>query len=235
MRGEAERLTERHPTPALAKQARSRAYGLMHQARYRYAIEHSARLYLDPEDPCVLVCDLDGAPPMSKYAPVLSLVEGDECVLDLGDTLLQSVKARLKTMAAQAEQELGSRPCWVAQPVRGQPGLYQISRLPDDYNPATGEPRTRKDEQGRQFRQAQHLKDWARFNTLQFDYEERVSDAYLAGEAPPPVPDELRKLAAVLHPQELQHLDHISNLAHVDLTDFLPDATKRNRKDRPHA
>lgn len=218
MHGQSERLTERHPTPTLAKQARARAYALMHQVRTRHAIEQAARLYIDPEDPCVLVCDLEGPPPSTKYGPVLSLREGDECVIDVGDTLLQSVKARLKTMAAQVQADIGSRPCWVAQPVPGQLGLYKITRLPDEYNPATGEPRVRTSEQAGQYRQAEHLRDWRRLNRLQDDYEERVQDANAAGVPPPPVPQELRALAGKLAPRELAYLEQISLGREVELS-----------------
>jgi hypothetical protein len=211
LRGEAARISETHATPALARQARARAYALLHQTRTRYALEATAKIYVDPEDPCVIVCDTEGATAASKYAPVLHLREGDECVLDLGDTLLQSVKARLKTLAAETAAALGSRPCWVASPVHGQEGLYKVVRLPDDYNPGTGRPRGQFALQQQQCRAADSRRDWARFNKIQDLYERQVVDAFDEGLPPPPLPEELRHLAARLLPGEVTYLENLAN------------------------
>lgn len=215
LQGRTDRITAPYPTPALAKQARARAYALMYQVRIRHAIEATARIYIDPEDPCVLVCDREAQPAFTKYSPVLSLREGDDCVLDLGDTLPASVKARLKTMAAEVQAELGSRPCWVAEPVRSQLGLYRITRLPDGYNPATGAPRARTDDQKQQVREDEDRRDWAHMTALQDAYEEQVMLASTAGLPVPPVPEELRRLVSRLFPEELVYLEEISKGGHA--------------------
>jgi hypothetical protein len=198
LQGKAAQAVERHPTPSAARSARAKAYQLLYKAAERHGLlPLTARLYVDPLDPCLLICDSTPreAPP-SRYEPVLSLQVGQACELILGNTLLQSVKARLKELAAQVEADLGTRPCWVARPVPGQPGDYLITRLPDGHSPATGLPRHNDGTLAGQQHAEEARRDYARMYELEMAWSAANERAFDLGQDPPPMPEELRALEA---------------------------------------
>lgn len=195
LRGQQPRHEERHPDPRTARAAKAKAYQLLYKAAERHGLELTARVYIDPADPCVLVCDsTPRAAPASKYDPVLHLPVGKSVELVLGNTLLQSVKARLKELAAIVEHETGSRPCWVARPIPGQPGDYEVSRLPDGYNPATMLPRFNRDILQEQNAIEQRVRDFARMAELEAEWGRLDEASQAAGGPNVLMPPELAEL-----------------------------------------
>lgn len=142
-----------------------------------------------------------------EYRSVLDLAVGGSCVLNVRSKDLESVKSRLKQLAAKVEGELGSRPCWTARygdSVLQGPNPFVVTRLPDDYDPATGQPRSELTGA----RKAELLAVWDRMNRLLEDYEYvEVPRALDAGTGHPPrVPRDLERLLRKHRPKELDAL-----------------------------
>ena len=216
--GETPRITERYPDLRSARAARQRASLLLRGAIDRnfmgFAPKHRApveringvKAYLDPQDPCLLVCGMKDTYITKPYQRVLTLAVGQGCNLDLPGTGIDSVKARLKQLAAQVEAEMGVRPCWQVQFGRSNlsPTLnrFRVTRLPDDYSPVTGEPRQElTGARGLSKRAA-----WARMNRLTYEYDIALGLAEGAGEPRPQCPQELLDLAAEHYPADLPYL-----------------------------
>lgn len=206
--GHIREVRERHHTQAAARRARDSARVVLRGLKDRVAAEapaeriSSTSVYVDPRDPLVLVCSCDPKPVIpSPYQPVLSLAVGQSCTLSLPRTRLSSVFAKLQTMAAEAEEEIGTRPTWRAE--WPQPGVFVVTRLPDDYDPFTGKPRERLTGSRRKAQQ----RDLERMNRLLSAYEYGLLyEAVGAGNAPPPIPEELVDLMQRHAPKELDNL-----------------------------
>lgn len=195
LRGQQARAEERHPDARTTRAARAKAYQLLYKAAERHGLDLTARVYVDPLDDCLLVCDTTPREaPASKYEAVLALRVGETCELILGNTLLQSVKARLKELAAQVEAELGARPCWVARPIPGHEGAYEVTRLADGTNPATGMPRHDRTALAAQAEEEQSRRDHARMWQLDIEWNQANERAFDLGQDPPPMPAELAAL-----------------------------------------
>lgn len=214
LHGDVKEYRERHPTIRQAAYARTVASSSLRalkdcdshpssERRPPIELVNAVRIYTDPADPCVIVCSADPKPAApSVYQPVLDLAVGGSCELYLDGTRLVSVQARLKALAAEAEEAIGSRPTWVAEwPC---PGVFSVERLPDDYDPATRAPRDaltgrRKAEQRREL---EALSDALSY----YEYVE-VPRALDAGTSHPPrVPRDLERLLRKHRPKELDAL-----------------------------
>ena len=217
--GSVTRIVERFPSERIARSKLNLAHKTMRYAKDHYynglngplapvTWTNGLTAFLDPEDPCVIVYGhrdptLDTR--RHVYGRVLRLAVGESCVIQGSASTLDSVKARLKQMAAEVEAAIGARPCWTAKwadSVKSGPNPVVITRLPDDYDPATGEPRDSLTGQ----RQKQAKVDWARFNTLSFAYDEAVCEAETEGRPRPEPPQELLELAERLSPEDLPYL-----------------------------
>ena len=217
--GETREVRERHPTPADARHARSVASTSLRalkdrdfhgsRPKHRASIErlNATCMYVDPADPCVVVCSADPKPYQpSRYDRVTRLAVGETCELRLPGTKLVSVLARLKAMAAEAEEAMGTRPTWRVeqQDPRHWADMFVVTRLPDDHDPLTGQPRAELT--GR--RKAEHRELWERINRLLSDYETgALYNALVESRPIPPIPEDLRILLAEHDPQELAALE----------------------------
>lgn len=141
-----------------------------------------------------------------EYRRVLALAVGDSCIINVRGRGLDTVKSRLKQLAADVEADLGVRPCWTARygdSIKQGPNPFVITRLPDDYDPATGKPR----ETLTGARKEAQKTLWGRINLLIEDYETgAVYEAILNQRPVPPIPRELVALLAEHRPSELAAL-----------------------------
>ena len=216
--GEVEQRTELYATPAEARAARNRASMLLRSLKdrhcyglgpkYRPPLErlNGVKVYVLPDDPCLLICGLKPEPHIGgPYKRVLSLAVGESCIINVRGTGLDAVKGRLKQLASQVEAEIGTRPCWQAahgESVLQGPNPFRITRLPDDHDPVTGQERAFPTGHRLQTLKA----DWARFNELLYAFESARADAGAQGQPAPECPQELLELAARLRPSELPYL-----------------------------
>jgi hypothetical protein len=218
LRRQRERAYETHDTEAEAKTARARLSNLLFGVKTRYAAQLASEGVTHDHlaNVGVYVDDLDGrtlivgpgaiARRHGPYAKVLRIAIGDHVFIPLGRTKPESVAARLRKMALEVEVVLGARPTWRAEidVVRSSgSNVYRITRLPDDYDPATGAPR--KDLTGA--RKKAEMALWERINRLLEDYETgTLYEALMAEQPPPPIPAELEALLAQHKPKMLADL-----------------------------
>ena len=212
--GHVREVRERHPTPAHARRARATAsvvlrglkdrtfHGLFAEKASSVEVLNSAHMYVDPNDPCVVVCSCDPKPAVpSIYRPVLDLAVWASCDLELSNTTFNSVVAKLKAMATEAEEVLGTRPTWHVTWV--SPKVFNVVRWPDDHDPVVGGPRERLTGA----RRKKQLEDLDRMEVLRINYE--YCDIYWAtlhGRPYPPIPKELADLMTKYAPLELDSL-----------------------------
>lgn len=223
LQGKRGNATKTFATQELAKAARARASALLLNAKVRHTprlleqgvhINHikNVRAYIDPADPLTVVVSTDPVPTrVGRYDRVLALAVGQTSTLVLGRTKIESVQAKLKAMAAKAERLLGTRPTWRveldAEHSTRHPvpcNAYRITRLPDDHDPVTGEPREiLTGERGdAQRKLAEEIREALN------NYEAgELYNALIDGRTVPPIPYYLRSLLEEHRPDELARLE----------------------------
>lgn len=220
LRGEADEVRETYASPQEAKAARQRASTLLRAVKDRYFTGivkpgappahrlNDTCLWVDPKQPSVLVCAFARRPlKASMYDPVLELPVGGTHELRV-NAEPPSLHAKLRQLAAEVESEIGARPCWTAELLVDPQGrmakTYRITRLPDDHDPATGQPRAEPTGDRKKALQAA----WERMNGLEVAYDSAIEAADLADQPRPSPPQELLELRARLLTHDTEETTH---------------------------
>lgn len=220
--GRRDEVREVYPSFAAAKLARQRASTLLRAVKDRHFMGvvkegappihrlNDTGVYVDPQQPNVLVCAFAKRPlKASMYDPVLALAVGQSCELRIRAEP-ESLHAKLRLMAGEVEQEIGTRPAWQAELLADPQGrmfkTYRVTRLPDDYDPKTAAPR----EQPTGARLEAKKAAWLRMGQLEEAYLDARADAVRFGGPMPQIPQELIDLATRWRPETLRELQEAS-------------------------